>query len=63
VYIPASYKEGWRMDSLSELSGQLMGLWLIIVGIAIAFGVLFGIVNALRHWKRHQNRADQEGAG
>jgi hypothetical protein len=51
------------MDSLSELSGQLMGLWLVIVGIAIAFGVLFAIVNALRHWKRHQNRADQEGAG
>ena len=36
------------MDSLSELSGQLMGLWLVIVGIAIAFGVLFAIVNALR---------------
>jgi len=51
------------MDSLSELSGQLMGLWLVIVGIAVAFGVLYAIGNALRHWKRRQNRADQEGAG
>jgi hypothetical protein len=47
------------MDSLSELSGQLMGLWLVIVGIAVAFGVLFAIVNSLRRWKRHQNRADR----
>jgi hypothetical protein len=51
------------MDSLSELSGQLMGLWLVIVGIAVAFGVLYAIGNALRHWKRRQNRADQGGAG
>jgi len=49
------------MDSLSGLSGTLMGLWLVIVGIAIAFGVLYAIGNSLRHWKRHQNRAYQEG--
>ena len=49
------------MDSLSGLSGRLMGLWLAIVGIAIAFGVLYAIGNSLRHWKRHQDRADQEG--
>ena len=40
------------MDSFSKLSGQLMGLWLVIVGIAIAFGVLFAVGNSLRHWKR-----------
>ena len=49
------------MDSFSKLSGQLMGLWLVIVGIAIAFGVLYAVGNSLRHWKRHQNRADQGG--
>jgi hypothetical protein len=32
--------EGWPMDSIMRLSGQLMGLWLAIVGIAIMFGVL-----------------------
>lgn len=47
------------MDSILGLSGQLMGLWLAIVGIAIAFGVLYAIGNSLRHSKRHQNRADQ----
>jgi len=51
------------MDSFSKLSGQLMGLWLVIVGIAIAFGVLYAVGNSLRRWKRHQNRAHQEGDG
>jgi hypothetical protein len=40
VYISASHREGWRMDSNLGLSGQLMGLWLAIVGIAVVFGVL-----------------------
>jgi len=47
------------MDSISGLSGQLMGLWLAIVGIAIVFGVLYGIGSCLSHWKRHRNDADQ----
>jgi len=51
------------MDSLTGLPGQLMGLWLVIVGIAIAFGVLYAIGDSLRRWKRHQNRAYQEGDG
>ena len=59
VYIPTSHMEGWRMDSISGLSGQLMGLWLGIVGIAIVFGVLYAIGSSLSHWKRHRNQADQ----
>jgi hypothetical protein len=59
VYIPASHMEGWRMDSIMWLSGQLMGLWLAIVGIAIVFGVLYAIGSSLSHWKRHRSRADQ----
>jgi hypothetical protein len=59
VYIPASGTEDWRMDSILGLSGQLMGLWLAIVGIAIGFGVLNAIGSSLIHWKRHRNRADQ----
>jgi hypothetical protein len=51
--------EGRRMDSISDLSGKLMGLWLAIVGIAIVFGVLYAIGSSLGHWKRHGNRADQ----
>jgi hypothetical protein len=47
------------MDSISWLSGQLMGLWLAIVGIAIVFGVLYAIGSSLAHWKGHGNRADQ----
>jgi heat shock protein HtpX len=34
------------MDSISRLSGQLLGLWLAIVGIAIVFGVLFAMIAA-----------------
>jgi len=49
------------MDSNLGLSGQLMGLWLAIVGIAIVFGVLYAIGSSLSHWKRHRNRADQVG--
>ena len=47
------------MDSILGLSGQLLGLWLAIVGIAIVFGVLYAIGNSLRQGKRHPNRADQ----
>ena len=49
------------MDSIVGLSGQLMGLWLAIVGIAIVSGVLFAIGSSLNHWKRHRNRTDQGG--
>jgi hypothetical protein len=50
--------EGGRMDSIPELSGRLLALWLAIVGIAIAFGILYAIGSALRHWGRHWYRAD-----
>lgn len=49
------------MDSILGLSGQLMGLWLAIVGIAIVFGVLYAIGSSLRHRKRHRNPADHGG--
>lgn len=49
------------MDSIPGLSGQLMGLWLAIVAIAIAFGVLYTIGSSLSHRKRHQNSADHGG--
>lgn len=61
VYIPANHTEGRRMDSILGLSGQLMGLWLAIVGIAIVFGVLYAIGSSLSHWKRHRNHEDQGG--
>lgn len=47
------------MDSILGLSGQLLGLWLVIIGIAIVFGVLYAIGSSLSHWKRHRNRADR----
>ena len=56
-----SHTEGRRMDSILGLSGQLMGLWLAIVGIAIVFGVLYAIGSSLGHWKRHRNHEDQGG--
>jgi uncharacterized iron-regulated membrane protein len=49
------------MDSILRLSGQLLGLWLAIVGIAISFGVLFAIGSSVSHWNRRRNRADQAG--
>lgn len=61
MYIPASHMEGWHMDSILGLSGQLMGLWLAIVGIAIVFGILYAIGSSLSHRKRHQNHEDQGG--
>jgi hypothetical protein len=51
------------MDSILGLSGQLMGLWLAIVGIAIVFGVLYAIGSSLGHWKRRRNHGDQGGRG
>jgi len=47
------------MDLILRLSGQLLGLWLAIVGIAIVFGVLYAIGNSLSRWKQHRNRADK----
>jgi hypothetical protein len=49
------------MESILSVSGQLLGLWLAIVGISIAFGVLFAIGNSLRHWKGHRNGPDHGG--
>jgi len=49
------------MDWIVRLSGQLMGLWLAIVGIAIMFGVLYAIGSSVSHRKRHRNRAGQAG--
>jgi len=49
------------MDSNLGLSGQLMGLWLAIVGIAIVFGILYAVGSSLSNWKRHRNREDKGG--
>lgn len=49
------------MDSIRELSGQLLGLWLAIVGIAVAFGVLFAVGNSLRRRKQRKSSPDQGG--
>ena len=49
------------MDSIRELSGQLLGLWLAIVGIAVVFGVLFAVGNSLSRWKRKVKLPDQRG--
>lgn len=49
------------MDGIRELSVQLLGLWLAIVGIAVAFGVLFVVGNSLGHWRRQRNPPDQGG--
>jgi hypothetical protein len=49
------------MESILWLSGQLMGLWLAIVGIAIVFGVLFAIGSSLRHWTGHRSGPDHGG--
>lgn len=48
------------MNSITELSGQLLGLWLAIIGIAIVFGVLFAIAGFLSRWKWHRGGADHE---
>jgi len=48
------------MDSILGLSAHLMGFWLAIVGVAIAFGVLYSIGSSLGHWKRHRDHADPQ---
>jgi CubicO group peptidase (beta-lactamase class C family) len=50
------------MDSLMGLSGHLLGLWLVIVGIAIAVGVLCALGDSLRHRKQHQDRTGDRTA-
>ena len=47
------------MDTISKLSGQLLGFWLAIVGIAIVFGVLFAIRASLRRHRPHRGRAGE----
>ena len=59
MYIPASHMEGWHMESILGLSGQLMGLWLAIVGIAIVFGVLYAIGSRLSRWKQQRSGTEQ----
>ena len=49
------------MDSIMRLSGQLMGLWLAIAGIAMVFGVLFAIGSSLSHWKGNRDGPDRGG--
>lgn len=48
------------MDSMMRLSGQLLGLWLAIIGIAIALGVLFAIGSYVGRMKRHRGATGQE---
>ena len=51
------------MDTIERLSGQLMGFWLAITGIAVAFGVLYAVGSSLRRKKQHPDRADAAGRG
>jgi len=51
------------MDSIQRLSVQLLGFWLVIIGIAVVFGVLYAIGAALRRKKQHPGRADAAGRG
>ena len=55
--------EDQRMDSIERLSGQLLGLWLIIIGIAVAFGVLYAVGSSLRRTKQHPDPADAADRG
>jgi len=55
--------EDLRMDSIERLSGQLLGLWLVIIGIAVSFGVLYAVVSSLRRKKQHTGPADAAGRG
>ena len=51
------------MDSIERLSGQLLGLWLVIIGIAVAFGVLYAVGSSLRRKKQHPGPADSADRG
>ena len=53
--------EDLRMGIIEKLSGQLLGLWLVIIGIAVAFGVLYAVGSSLRRKKQHPGRADAAG--
>jgi hypothetical protein len=55
--------EDLRMDSIQRLSEQLLGFWLVIIGIAVVFGVLYAIGAAVRRKKQHPGRADAAGRG
>lgn len=45
------------MNTIMELSGQLLGLWLAIIGIAIVCGVLFAIGGYVSRLKRRSGGA------
>jgi hypothetical protein len=49
------------MDSILWLSQQVLGLWLAIVGVAIAFGVLYAVGESLRRRTRHRSHAPDDG--
>jgi hypothetical protein len=51
------------MDLIQRLSGQLLGLWLVIIGIAVAFGVLYAVGSSLRRKKQHPRHADAAHRG
>ena len=55
--------EDLRMDTIERLSGQLVGLWLAIIGIAVVFGVLYAVGSRLRRKKQHPGRADAADRG
>jgi len=55
--------EDLRMGIIEKLSGQLLGLWLVIVGIALAFGILYAVGSSLRRKKQHPDRADEADRG
>lgn len=49
------------MESIRELTEQVLGLWLAIVGISAVFGVLFTVGSSLSHRKRQKSSPDQGG--
>ena len=51
------------MGIIETLSGQLLGLWLVIIGIAVAFGVLYAVGSSLRRKKQHPGHTDAAGRG
>ena len=53
--------EDLRMDTFEKLSGQLMGFWLVIIGIAVAFGVLYAVGSSLRRRRQHPSHTDTAG--
>ena len=55
--------EDLRMGIIEKLSGQLLGLWLVIIGIAIAFGALYAVASTLRRKKQHPDHTDAASRG